>query len=73
METSWEHAVRPFSAGIGVGVYRDYAEAVQTAVSVVRFHEPNPVNTAYYLARYAEYKRLLEVMQMPWEALNELA
>ena len=60
------------SAGIGAGVYRDYAEAVQEAVSVVRVHEPIPSNTPHYLARYDEYQRLVEVMQAPWEALNKL-
>jgi L-xylulokinase len=60
------------SAGIGAGIYRDYAEAVQEAVSVVRVHEPIPANTPLYLARYAEYERLINVMQTPWEALNKL-
>ena len=60
------------SAGIGAGVYRDYAEAVQEAVSVVRVHEPIPANTSLYLERYAEYRRLAQVMQEPWEALSRL-
>jgi L-xylulokinase len=60
------------SAGIGAGIYRDYAEAVQEAVSVVRVHEPIAANTPLYLARYAEYQRLVTVMQEPWEALNKL-
>lgn len=60
------------SAGIGAGIYRDYTEAVQEAVSVVRVHEPIPANTPLYLARYAAYQRLVEVMQAPWEELNKL-
>ncbi len=60
------------SAGIGAGIYRDYAEAIQEAVSVVRVHEPIPANTPLYLARYAEYERLTRVMQEPWEALSKL-
>ena len=60
------------SAGVGAGIYRDYAEAVQEAVSVVRVHEPIPANTPLYMARYAEYERLINVMQAPWEALNKL-
>jgi L-xylulokinase len=60
------------SAGIGAGIYRDYAEAIQEAVSVVRVHEPIPANTLLYLARYAEYERLTKVMQEPWEALSKL-
>ena len=59
------------SAGIGAGIYRDYAEAVQEAVSVVRVHEPIPANTPLYLARYAEYERLIKVMQEPWEAAEQ--
>jgi L-xylulokinase len=60
------------AAGIGAGVYQDYAEAIEQAVSIVRIQEPNPANTPLYLARYAEYERLIEVMQAPWEALNKL-
>jgi len=60
------------SAGIGAGIYRNYAEAVQEAVKVVRVHEPIPANTQHYLARYAEYERLIKVMQEPWEALSRL-
>ncbi len=61
------------SAGIGAGIYRDYAEAVQEAVSVVRVHEPVPANTPLYLERYAQYQRLTRVMHEPWEALSRLA
>ena len=60
------------SAGIGAGIYRDYAEAVQEAVSVVRVHEPDPASTPLYLERYAEYQRLATAMQAPWESLNKL-
>ena len=61
------------SAGIGAGIYSNYSEAVQEAVSVVRVHEPIPINTPLYLERYAEYQRLVDVMQAPWDALNRLA
>jgi L-xylulokinase len=60
------------SAGIGVGLYRDYQEAVDAAVKVVRLQEPNMSHTSLYLERYAEYQRLVKVMQEPWEALNRL-
>ena len=60
------------AAGIGAGIYGDYAEAVQEAVSIVRVHEPVAANTPHYLARYAEYRNLVEVMREPWEALNNL-
>jgi L-xylulokinase len=60
------------AAGIGAGIYGDYAEAIQQAVSVVRVHEPIAANTPLYMARYAEYERLIDVMQAPWEELNKL-
>ena len=60
------------AAGIGAGIYSGYAEAVREAVSVVRVHEPIPANTQHYLARYAEYQRLIHVMREPWETLNQL-
>ncbi|MHC1783556.1 MAG: FGGY-family carbohydrate kinase [Anaerolineaceae bacterium] len=60
------------SAGIGAGIYRNYAEAIQEAVSVVRVHEPNHTNTPLYLARYAVYQRLTRIMSEPWEALKKL-
>jgi L-xylulokinase len=61
------------SAGIGAGIYRDYAEAVQQAVSVVRVHEPIAANTPHYLARYNEYRRLIDAMQTPWQELSKLS
>jgi len=60
------------SAGIGVGVYQDHADAVATAVKVKRRQEPNSAATPFYLERYAEYKRLLESMQEPWDRLSRL-
>ena len=60
------------SAGIGAGIYRDYAVAVEQAVSIVRIQEPLAANTSLYLARYAEYRRLIEAMQTPWQELNKL-
>jgi L-xylulokinase len=60
------------SAGIGVGAYRDHADATARAVRIVRRQEPGPQATPHYLARYAEYRRLLEAMQTPWEHLSKL-
>lgn len=60
------------AAGIGAGIYRDYEEAIQEAVEIVRVHEPVPANTRLYLARYAEYQQLLKVMEESWESLNKL-
>ncbi len=61
------------SAGIGAGVYRSHEEAVEQAVSIVRVQEPVAENAPLYLARYAEYERLLRAMQEPWDHLSKLA
>ncbi len=59
------------AAGIGVGAYAGYADAVQ-AVHVVRRHEPQAEATAKYLARYEEYRCLLDAMREPWRRLERL-
>ena len=60
------------SAGIGVGVYQDHADAVAKAVKIKRRQEPNPAATPFYLDRYREYKNLLASMQKPWDRLSNL-
>ncbi len=60
------------SAGIGVGVYRDYADAVAKAVKVARRHEPDAAATPHYLARYAEYQNLVLAMHEAWDRLSRL-
>lgn len=60
------------SAGIGVGACRDQVDAVDTALKIERRQEPNPDATPFYLARYNEYKRLLESMQGPWDHLSRM-
>ena len=59
-------------AGIGAGVYADYADAAARAVTIERTHTPDPAATARYHAAYAEYQRLAEAMQEPWERLQQL-
>ncbi len=61
------------AAGIGAGVYRDYAEAVAKVVQVERVHQPNPETAPAYLARYREYINILEALKEPWNRLARLA
>lgn len=61
------------SAGIGAGAYKDHADAVAKAVRLDRIQKPDPQATPFYLARYAEYKRLLEAMRDPWDHLSKLS
>lgn len=44
MGRSWARGAA-IAAGIGAGVYKNYLEAVQEAVTVIRVHEPDPVST----------------------------
>jgi L-xylulokinase len=59
-------------AGVGAGVYADYADAAARAVAIERRHTPDPAAAARYQAAYAEYRRLIEAMQQPWERLQQL-
>lgn len=53
-------------AGVGVGLYKDFEEAVQLTVKVKRSHEPNPENRKAYDINYRKYlqiyKNLKDVM-----------
>lgn len=45
-------------AGVGVGFYKDYEEAVALTVKVTRSHQPNPENKEIYDQSYATYLEL---------------
>lgn len=47
-------------AGVGAGVYADFAEAVCGCVHTRRVHEPDRANRAVYDAGYAKYRSLYE-------------
>lgn len=59
-------------AGVGVGVYRDCAQAVARTVGLERRQTPNPEAAPLYRAGYAEYAHLLQAMRGPWERLARL-
>jgi len=61
------------AAGVGVGIYRDYADAVARVVHIGREHQPDPQATPAYQARYREYVNILEAMKEPWNRLAKLA
>ncbi len=60
------------AAGVGVGVYADYADAVARVVQIEREHRPDPQVAPAYQARYEEYKNILEAMKEPWNRLAKL-
>ena len=45
-------------AGVGVGLYKDYDEAVSITVTETRRHEPNPENKEVYDKTYETYLEL---------------
>lgn len=61
------------AAGIGVGAYQDYQDAIARTVQIARRHEPDAEATQRYLARYEEYRCLLDAMREPWRRLEKLS
>lgn len=50
-------------AGVGVGMYGSFEEAVKLTVTVKRFHEPNPEHAAVYGENYRIYRELYEKLK----------
>ena len=50
-------------AGIGVGMYKDYDEAISLTVKETRRHEPNPDNRAVYEKTYKTYLNLYKSLE----------
>ncbi|MBC7959588.1 MAG: carbohydrate kinase, partial [Vallitaleaceae bacterium] len=49
-------------AGIGVGIYKDFEDAVQKTVQIQRIHKPNPERKAAYLEGYQNYLKLSNLL-----------
>ncbi len=60
-------------AGVGVGAFGSYEDAVAQAVQVVRRHEPDASATPKYLERYEEYRCIADAMRGPWDRLARLS
>lgn len=50
-------------AGVGVGVYDSFKQAVEMTVAVQRAHHPDPVNQKVYDAGYARYLELYKRLE----------
>ena len=50
-------------AGVGVGLYKDYDEAVSITVKETRRHEPNPENKEVYDKTYETYLELYKSLE----------
>ena len=58
--TTWGAAIL---AGVGVGLFASYAEAVAGSVRHIRCHEPNPNVAEVYAERYAVYRKLYPALR----------
>lgn len=59
-------------AGVGVGVYASYGDAVARTVMVERRYEPDASRAAYYADRYEIYRYLTHALGKAWDRLSTL-
>lgn len=50
-------------AGVGIGMYENFEEAVEMTVEIKRTHEPNPENAEVYQKNYETYRKLYEQLE----------
>lgn len=55
------------AAGVGAGIFADYATAFKEAVKIRATFEPNPSASVAYRRRYEEWLSLIELMKQHWE------
>ncbi len=58
------------AAGVGIGLYPDYAGAIARCVRGERVHEPSAEQMAVYDRRYGAYVELIEAMRTFWPRLT---
>jgi L-xylulokinase len=59
------------AAGVGIGMYQDIDEAMDTATDVARSHQPNADHAGVYAQRFEIYRQLVDAMEPVWQALSE--
>ena len=52
------------AAGVGCGLYRDYADGVEKTVRVMRTYLPDAGRTEIYRRKYARYEKALEALDV---------
>ena len=55
------------AAGVGAGVYADYADAVERCVRPFDVVRPDPARHALYEKKYAKYRRIADALDTVWE------
>ena len=57
------------AAAVAVGTYASYEEACQNMVCFSRRYTPDPAKAEAYARKYANFKKLLEILQPHWAEL----
>ncbi|MEG0227838.1 MAG: FGGY-family carbohydrate kinase, partial [Lachnospiraceae bacterium] len=57
-------------AGVGIGMYQDFDEAVQMTVKVMRKHEPNQNHHSIYQKNYETYLKLYQSLKELMDETN---
>lgn len=60
------------AAGVGIGVYHNYDEAVQETVKIKKVYHPNSCLYNEYNSRYKEFKNLQSELDESWNRLKML-
>lgn len=55
------------AAGVGAGIYKDYADAVEKCVRPFDTVTPDPEQHALYEKKYAKYRRIADALDAVWE------
>jgi L-xylulokinase len=58
-------------AGIAVGVFASFEEAVARMVRISRVVQPDRAKAALYQAKYARYRQSIDAMRAAWEGARE--
>ena len=59
------------AAGIGAGVFKDYASAAEKLVKVSGRVEPRKEYGPVYERKYQTYRKIVEALSGVWEELQE--
>jgi L-xylulokinase len=64
---TWGVAV---AAGVGIGMFKNYEEAIKLTVKMGATYQPNFQQTAYFQTKYHVYQDFIEEMKASWNKLN---
>ena len=59
-------------AGVGVGIYKDAADAAAICTRIKSHYEPDMEKYAYYEKKYAVYKSIINALDPVWEMIDAL-